>query len=155
MGTTERHTHNSIFRRYLDRRQDQFTSQKHTRAVIRCVSELGFLIKPSKSSLVPAQRLEHPDFIINTTKMTKMQSAKNLQGSRIRTPAYGIQVVDHDCKVIALELKADGLHTTVTELEFTLPSTIPSVTEFVLNSTLFGIPSLEYTIRLQNCMPLP
>jgi hypothetical protein len=59
--------------------KDQLTFQKHIRAVIRRLSELELLIKPSKSSLVSAQRLEHPDLVIDTANMTLSAPSNKIQ----------------------------------------------------------------------------
>jgi hypothetical protein len=61
----------------------------------------------------------------------------------------------------ALEFNADGLYTTVTEVQFTLPSTIPSVTEFIVNfdfiwdtfSRIHDTASRRHAILIGNPIP--
>jgi hypothetical protein len=50
--------------------KDQATSKKHTHLVLSKLRELGFLVKLSKSSLVPQQQIQHLGFQIDSAQMT-------------------------------------------------------------------------------------
>jgi hypothetical protein len=49
--------------------KDYRTSLNQTRLVVRKLSELGFLVKATKSSLEPSQSIQHLGFLINTKTM--------------------------------------------------------------------------------------
>jgi hypothetical protein len=50
--------------------KDRATSLRHTELVLHKLADLGFLIKRSKSSLIPSQSIQHLGFTINTTNLS-------------------------------------------------------------------------------------
>ncbi|KAG2187196.1 hypothetical protein INT44_004868 [Umbelopsis vinacea] len=50
--------------------KDQATSKNHTHLVLSKLRELGFLVKLSKSSLIPQQQIQHLGFQIDSAQMT-------------------------------------------------------------------------------------
>ena len=50
--------------------KDRPTSLLHTRLILHKLTDLGFLVKHSKSSLTPSQSIQHLGFTIHTTDLT-------------------------------------------------------------------------------------